>query len=243
MENESHGLILQDFESRVVHAECASEPQTEEMEAARMEIEDTKSVEIKASQLKSVSLMKDVQIKELEGELERLYSRSAENEKEFSECKGELLALLPQVEEKANRLKGAEKSVNQGVTAPDKATGEKEELWLEIENSILAAKETSVRIAEAEKERSAPQEKSTDIKMRMAQLQDKEQSLVKEIDMLSIVISGSIEAHDLDVQVPMLKAKRDSLNLEGQSMDMQGATSERLQSIQTLRINTDGLIT
>lgn len=208
-----------------------------------MEIEDTKSVDIKASLPKSVSLMKGVQISEREEELDRLHRRIAKNEKEFSECKGELLALLPQVEEKAKRLKGAEKSDNQGVTAADKATGEKEVLRMEVENPILAAKETSVKIAEAWKERCAQEEKTTDIEMRMAQLQDKEQSLVKEIGMLSIVISGGIEAHDLEPQVPRLKAERDSLNSEGQSMDMQGATSERVQSIQTCRMNIDGLIT
>ena len=125
MENESHGLILQEAESRVVHAESASEKQTEKMEAGRVEIEEAKFVEIKASQPKSVSPTEDVQTKNLEGEPERLNNRLADNVKEFSECKGELLALVQQVEEEANHLKEAEKSVNQGVATLDKAAVEK----------------------------------------------------------------------------------------------------------------------
>lgn len=243
MQNESHTLSLPQAESRVVNAESAPEKPTEEMEAGRMEIEDSKTVEITASQAKFVSLMEDVHIKKLEGKHERLYSRSAEDEKEFSECKGELLALSPQVEEDANRLKEAEKSDNQGVAAPDFATSEKEELRLEVENPIVSAEETSVRLADAENVRSAPQDKRTSIEMRMPQLHRREQSLVMEIDMLSIVNSGGIEHHDLQPEVPRVQAERDSLNLEGQGMDMEGATSKRVQAIQTLRSNTDGLIT
>jgi chromosome segregation ATPase len=243
VEKESHDLILQEAESRVVQAESASEKLKVELEAVRLEIEDLKSVEEKASELESASVMKDDQIKELEGELARLSTRSAEHEKELAECKGELQALLSQVEEKDTRLKEAEKSVNQAVAASEKLTGEKEALELEVENLILAANDTSVRLSEAEKVRSALQDKITDIEMRMAQLEDREQSLIMEIDMLSSVNNGVNDVHDLEQEVLKLKEERDRLTLEVSSMDMQGAISDRLQFIQTLCIDTDDRIT
>jgi hypothetical protein len=76
--------------------------------------------------------------------------------------------------------------------------------------------------------------------MRKAQVQDSEQSLVMEFDMLSPANSGAIDVHDLEPQAPRLKAERDSQGLEVYSVDMQGATSERSQSIQTLGVYTNG---
>ena len=58
--------------------------------------------------------------------------------------------------------------------------------------------------------------------------------------MLSPANSGAIDVHDLEPQAPRLKAERDSLRLEVYSVDMQGATSERLQSMQTLCMSTNG---
>ncbi|KAG0556184.1 hypothetical protein KC19_11G032900 [Ceratodon purpureus] len=216
----------------------------EEIRARERALEEVEKRLLESVQsFKTLGKEKDEAISELNAEINRLSSMYAENSGELSRLREELHAIKSELETRESLLQELQTRVEQADLALEKVAGEKVLLESQLESMTLEASVAASRLCEVEEAQSVLQDKVAVMETRIVEYEDKEQSLMTEIEELSTVRNMSDEdVIQLQNEVVELRRERDSLNLEVSTMDMQSAISDRLQFIQSMCIDTDDRI-